>query len=228
MLSILFLGFLIGMQHALEADHVAAVSSLVARESSVGRAVRHGTVWGIGHTVTLMGFAGAAVLLNAAIGHDMALWLERGVGVMLVALGGHLLYRLWRDRIHFHTHRHADGKVHFHAHSHAGESGSHRLLGHDHTHARGIPFRTLLVGMMHGMAGSAALLVLSTAAVDEPALGMTYIVFFALGSVLGMALLSALIALPLALASRFLTLGSKVIQGAVGAGTVAFGVVILT
>lgn len=227
MLSMLFLGFLIGMQHALEADHLAAVSSIVARESSVGRIVRHGAVWGIGHTLTLMAFAGAALLLNLSIGAALAQWLEIGVGLMLIGLGGHLLYRLARERIHLHRHRHRDGIVHIHAHSHAGEKGAHDRLAHEHAHPKRLPVRTLLVGMMHGMAGSAALLVLSAAAIDSPPLGLAYVALFGIGSVVGMALLSAAIAVPIAYSARFLTWGNRVLQGAVGAGTVALGVVVL-
>ncbi len=103
MTSILFLGLFIGMHHAIEADHIAAVASIAARQSSVRRIVTHGVVWGLGHTITLMVFAGAAMYLNLAVGGQLSMWLEAGVGVMLMALGGHLLYRLYRDRIHFHA-----------------------------------------------------------------------------------------------------------------------------
>ncbi|MEK9722908.1 MAG: hypothetical protein VW405_05415, partial [Rhodospirillaceae bacterium] len=178
MLGTLFLGLLIGMQHALEADHIAAVASLASRQTSARRVVAHGAVWGIGHTLTLMGFAGAALFLNLTVGDALSSYLEAGVGVMLVGLGGHLLYRLARDRIHFHMHRHGDGVVHFHAHSHRGEDGAHRNSEHDHRHPRSLPVRTLLIGMMHGMAGTAALLVLTTTSVADPWLGIAYIALF--------------------------------------------------
>jgi len=197
MTSVLFLGLLIGMQHALEADHIAAVSSIAARQSSVRRIVVHGAVWGIGHTLMLMAFAGAAIFMDMAIGERLASWLEGAVGVMLVVLGGHLLYRLIRDRVHFHAHRHDGGIVHFHAHSHRGESRDHEVSPHAHDHPRGLPVRTLLVGMMHGMAGSAALLILSATAVDSPGLGFAYVILFGIGSVAGMAALSAVIAVPI-------------------------------
>jgi len=222
-MSILLLGLLIGMQHALEADHVAAVASIAARQSSVARIVRHGAVWGIGHTLTLMLFAGAAVLLDLAIGEAIAGWLEAVVGVMLIGLGGHVLYRVWRDRVHFHQHRHGDGAVHFHAHSHAGEGRAHDPDTHEHEHPRGLPVRTLLVGMMHGMAGSAALLILTASTVQSPLLGFGYIVLFGLGSVLGMAALSALIAVPLAYSARALTRLNTVLQVSVGLATMVLG-----
>jgi high-affinity nickel permease len=228
MLSILSLGFLIGLRHALEADHIAAVTSLAARESSSKRIIAHGAVWGLGHALTLMAFAGVAILLDFSIRESLARWLEYGVGLMLMLLGGHLLYRLYKDRIHFHTHRHNDGKTHFHAHSHAGQSGEHSEVDHDHDHPRGLPVRTLLVGMMHGMAGSAALLVLSATTAASPTLGLLYVALFGIGSIIGMALLSTAIALPFVYTARFLTWGNRLLQGVVGLGTVTLGALLLT
>src|SRR5260370_28086155 len=98
MFAILGLGFLLGMQHALEADHIAAVSSIAARRSHVGDIVKHGLTWGLGHTVTLFVFAGAAILLGQVISEDLARPLETAVGIMLVALGTHVLWPLSRDR----------------------------------------------------------------------------------------------------------------------------------
>ncbi|MBF0247948.1 MAG: urease accessory protein [Alphaproteobacteria bacterium] len=224
MLSFFTLAFLIGMQHALEADHVAAVSSMAARQTSVRRIVQSGAVWGLGHTLTLSVFAGAAVILGLAIGDSLAGWLEFAVGVMLMGLGGHVLHRLWRDRVHFHAHRHADAGMHFHAHSHAGERREHARSRHDHDHARAFPVRALLVGMMHGMAGSAALLVLAASTAPTGESGLLYVVVFGSGSILGMAALSLAIAVPLALSARFLTWGNRTLQAATGVATMALGV----
>ena len=105
MFGILGLGFLLGMQHALEADHIAAVSSIAARRSHVGDIVKHGLTWGLGHTLTLFVFAGAAILLGHAIPESIARPIETAVGIMLVGLGAHVLWRLWRDRVHFHQPR---------------------------------------------------------------------------------------------------------------------------
>src|SRR5215212_1054133 len=124
MFGIAGLGFLLGMQHALEADHIAAVSSIAARRTHVGDIVKHGLTWGLGHTVTLFAFAGAAILLGHAIPEDLTQPIEGAVGLMLVGLGAHVLWRLWRDCVHFHSHAHGDGTMHLHAHSHAGESAS--------------------------------------------------------------------------------------------------------
>jgi hypothetical protein len=222
MFGILGLGFLLGMQHALEADHIAAVSSIAARRSHVGDIVKHGLTWGLGHTLTLFAFAGAAILLGHAIPEQFARPLETAVGIMLVGLGAHVLWRLWRDRVHFHQHGHGDGTVHLHAHSHAGETVTHARAAHSHAH--GFRWRTLLVGLMHGMAGSAALLVLTVSQASSPAAGLGYIALFGVGSMIGMGLLSTLIAVPLAVSARWLTWANSGLQGGVGIVTIAIGI----
>jgi High-affinity nickel-transport protein len=222
MIGILSLGFLLGMQHALEADHIAAVSSIAARRSHVGDIVKHGLTWGLGHTMTLFVFAGAAILLGQAIPEHLARPLETAVGIMLIGLGAHVLWRLWRDRVHFHAHGHGDGTVHIHAHSHAGETRTHARAPHTHSH--GFRWRTLLVGLMHGMAGSAALLVLAVSQAASPAAGLAYVALFGIGSMIGMGALSTVIAVPLVLSARWLTWANSGLQCTVGIVTIAIGV----
>jgi high-affinity nickel permease len=220
--GILGLGFLLGMQHALEADHIAAVSSIAARRVDVGDIVKHGLTWGLGHSLTLFAFAGAAILLGHAISEHYARPIETAVGVMLVGLGAHVLWRLWRDRVHFHRHGHGDGTVHFHAHSHAGETVCYARAAHAHAH--GFRWRTLLVGLMHGMAGSAALLVLAVSRASSAAAALGYVALFGVGSMVGMGALSAVIAVPLAVSARWLSWANGGLQGAVGLITIAIGV----
>ena len=222
MFGILGLGFLLGMQHALEADHIAAVSSIATRRSHVTDIVKHGLTWGLGHTLTLFAFAGAAILLGRAIPETIARPMETAVGAMLIGLGAHVLWRLWRNRVHFHKHDHGDGTVHFHAHSHAGETAPHVRTAHAHEH--GFRWRTLLVGLMHGMAGSAALLVLAVSQTSSPVVGLGYVALFGVGSMIGMGALSMVIAVPLAVSARSLTWANRGLQGAVGLVTVAIGI----
>jgi ABC-type nickel/cobalt efflux system permease component RcnA len=210
------------MQHALEADHIAAVSSIAARRTDIGDIVKHGLTWGMGHTLTLFAFAGAAIVLGRAISERFAQPLETAVGLMLIGLGAHVLWRLWRDRVHFHAHRHGDGTVHIHAHSHAGESVAHSRAAHAHAH--GFRWRTLLVGLMHGMAGSAALLVLAISQASSPIIGLGYVALFGIGSMVGMGALSMVIAVPLVVSARRLTFANRTLQGAVGMVTVAIGI----
>ena len=184
---------------------------------------RHGLTWGFGHTLTLFVFAGAAILLGRAIPEHVARPLETAVGIMLVGLGAHVLWRLWRDRVHFHRHGHGDGTVHFHAHSHAGETAPHARAPHAHAH--GFRWRTLLVGLMHGMAGSAALLVLAVSQAASPAhrARLCRAVRDRLDDRHGLRL-STVIAVPLAVSARWLTWANRGLQGAVGAVTIAIGV----
>ena len=222
MFGILGLGFLLGMQHALEADHIAAVSSIAARRTDIGDIVKHGLTWGLGHTLTLFIFAGAAIVLGHVIPQQLAEPLETAVGAMLVGLGANVLWRLWRDRVHFHLHGHVDGTKHIHAHSHLNETIPHPRSAHAHQH--GFRWRSLLVGLMHGMAGSAALLVLAVSQVANPVYGMLYVALFGVGSMLGMGALSTAIAVPLAVSARWLTWTNRGLQGVVGTITVGIGV----
>src|SRR4051794_35997196 len=107
---------------------------------------------------------------------------------MLIGLGAHVLWQLSRDRVHFHKHGHGDGTVHFHAHRHASEICSNVRTSQLHEH--GFRWRTLLVGLMHGMAGSAALLVMAVSQASSPAVGLGYVALFGVGSMVGMGVLS--------------------------------------
>lgn len=222
MLAILGLGFVIGLQHAMEADHLAAVATIASRHSGAKEIVRHGLTWGLGHTLTLFALAGAAFLLGSAIPDSLAQVLEFAVGVMLVLLGAHLLWRLWRANVHLHVHQHGGDGPHLHVHSHQGEAAPHARSVHGHGHT-GFRWRTLLVGLMHGMAGSAALLLLAMTKVKDPARGLAYILVFGLGSMVGMGILSAVIAVPLALSARFITWANRGLQIAIGVCTVCLG-----
>ena len=218
--TILLLGLLLGMRHALDADHLAAVATLATRSRSVGQTMLQGVAWGAGHTLTLLLFGGTVLVLGLVLPERAALALELAVGIMLIALGAEVLYRLWRGRVHFHAHRHADGAAHFHAHAHPGE------LQHDpdrHQHSHGFPLRALLVGMVHGMAGSAALILLSLEALRTPAWGLAYIALFGIGSIAGMAALSVVIAIPMRLTSRHLDRAHGRLSALVGLGTVLLG-----
>lgn len=227
MTGILFLGLLIGMQHALEADHVAAVSSLCTDTQSVRRIAAHGAVWGLGHSLTLFIFAGAAVLLDLRFEETLAQMLECVVGVMLILLGGQVLYRLWRERLHFHTHHHSDGQTHFHVHSHLGENADHDPDHHVHAHANRLPLRTLVVGMVHGLAGSTALVILTATTVQEPIIGLLYVGLFGLGSIAGMTALSSLLAVPLAWTAQAFTWAHRSLQAVVGLVTIGVGIALL-
>jgi hypothetical protein len=194
-LSILFIGFLLGMKHATEADHLAAVATLATRQTSFAQTMVQGAAWGVGHTVTLMIFGGVVLALGKSIPENLAQSLELAVGVMLIVLGIDVLQRLARQKVHFHAHR----------------------------PARKAPLRALTVGMMHGMAGSAALILLTLQSVPSVALGFLYIALFGAGSIIGMATLSIAIAVPLRLSARRLAWMHNAMTLAIGAFSLGLG-----
>lgn len=225
MLSVLVLGLLLGLQHALDADHLAAVASLSTRGNGLRDAARQGAAWGVGHSVTLLVFGGAVLLLGGSIGPQMALVLEAAVGSMLIILGGDVLRQLWRRRVHFHVHSHG-ARHHFHAHSHpAGRD--HAGDPHRHRHDHGVPLRSLLVGVMHGMAGSAALIVLALGTTQSLWQGLAYIAVFGTGSVIGMTLLAVVVTLPLRWSARSLTWVHNGLTAMLGLFTLGLGTVLL-
>lgn len=233
-MSLLLLGFLIGLRHALEADHLAAVAALSSQATSARHAVRMGVVWGTGHTLSLFAVGSVVVVLDTSLPENFAHWLEFGVGVMLVLLGADVIRRIVRDRIHFHVHKHEDGVEHFHGHAHSRLAASTSAKppepghgSHQHAHQRGFPMRALVVGLIHGMAGSAALILLALTSVDSVWQALLYMLLFGLGSILGMAALSLVIALPLRLSARGLTLTHNTVQAALGLGTIAIGVALM-
>lgn len=194
--TLIAFGCLIGMQHALEADHLAAVAALSRSRSSRRALVLRGSAWGLGHTITLLSICSALWLFGGMISPRTEAVLELLVGVMIVLLGINVLYTLWRRRPHIHVHTHGQSVRHLHVHSHADETGAHGESGHDHSHERMGLSRALLVGMVHGAAGSAGLMVLAAAA-GTIAEAISYVLAFGIGSIAGMAALSFVVSYPL-------------------------------
>jgi hypothetical protein len=216
------LGFLFGLRHALDADHLAAVASLATRAKSATDILRMGLAWGLGHGVTLFVVCGIALAIGAGFTGQIAGALECLVGVMLVLLGGDVIRRAIRDRLHAHAHRHQDQSTHLHIHSHVQDS-DHAGSDHAHGHRQGLTGRAMAIGLMHGLAGSAALLLLSMGAMENAMMGMIYVALFGLGSMIGMGALSLTIALPLKRCANMVTWGYNGIHVAIGAGTIALG-----
>ncbi|MEE8236347.1 MAG: high frequency lysogenization protein HflD [Gammaproteobacteria bacterium] len=199
--TLLFFGCLVGMQHALEADHLAAVTAMAAGRTSRRALVLRGSFWGLGHTVTLLSICGVLLIFGGSISPRTEAGLEFAVAVMLVLLGASVLRRLWRQRPHFHIHQHSSGVRHIHAHSHSHNVTPHSLSAHHHEHHDLGLGRAVVIGMVHGAAGSAGLLVLAAAA-DSLVNAVAYVVAFAVGTILGMAALSFVASYPLGLLER--------------------------
>ena len=210
------------MRHALEADHFAAMATLANQGLTTRRAIRHGVAWGVGHTITLFAFGVIVLLMDQVIPERLAEILEIVVGGMLILLGIDVLWRAYKNRVHYHLHKHDNQSPHFHAHSHAGE-GEHARSPHQHGHDRDFPLRALLIGLIHGMAGSAALILLTLDSVPTIGLGLAYIALFGIGSIVGMGLLSMIISIPIRASSKRLTWLHNGLQFAIGTCTLGIG-----
>ena len=201
-ISVLLIGFLLGLQHAVEADHLAAVSTIVSEKKSLLSASIVGGFWGVGHTISLFAVGLAVILLKLQIPASFETTIEACVGVMLVLLGVNAIRKLFAaETFHAHTHAHGEREhVHFHIHEEK-QAGSHHRFGP----------RSIFIGMLHGLAGSAALMLLLIPTISSPALALVYILVFGFGSILGMMAMSFLIGLPLHFtASRFKLINSGI------------------
>lgn len=179
LLVVLGIGFLLGLRHAFEPDHLAAVSTLATRQGRLRDAAGLGIAWGVGHTVSIAVVALVVMALGVHLPPRFGLIGDLAVSALLIVLGSTVLLRYWRGRWHLHAHVH-DGTAHLHLHSHSqGPS-------HEHGHPRWDTRRALGFGLAHGMAGSAAVLVLIVAAAATAAAQVAYIAAFGLGTIAGM------------------------------------------
>ncbi len=223
-LAILGLGLVFGLKHATEVDHVIAVSAIVSEHRSFLRAALVGGVWGIGHTISLVLVGVVVLALRVTIPEQISGWLEFCVALMIIGLGVAAFARALRRRsdIHVHKHRH-DELAHAHVHFHEQET-EHAVLTNSHSHAiRRVGLKPLLVGAMHGLAGSAALTLLVLTQIESTALGLLYLAVFGVGSIVGMLLMSGLIALPFIFSARKLTGIHYGLQAAAGVFSIVFG-----
>ena len=206
-LSVLLIGFLLGLQHAVEADHLAAVSTIVSEKKSIFAASIVGGLWGLGHTISLFIVGLAVIFLKLRISESAEAKLEAVVGGMLVLLGLNALRKLFSSKeIHVHAHDHGINEhLHFHEHDEKAQEASHHRFSP----------RSVVIGMVHGLAGSAALMLLVVPTITSPALAMLYILIFGIGSIGGMMVMSLLIGLPIHFtANRFAILNKSIRFGA--------------
>lgn len=246
-LSLLAFGFFLGMRHATDADHIIAVSTIVSRERNLRGAAWIGGLWGLGHTLTVLAVGGAIILFGVVIPPKVGLAMEFAVAVMLVSLGLftlHSVTRQIREQVtyqlagqhphgqggdaHLHTHVHGD-YIHAHRHGHGHTDHGHaeddtpparldRLLGGLRPYAL---IRPLVVGVVHGLAGSAAVALLVLAAVREAAWAVAYLAVFGLGTLVGMMLITSALAVPMVLGggrSPALGIFMRVASGALSLG----------
>ncbi len=221
--GLLLLGLITGLRHSMEADHIAAVSTIMAaseRQKRLRRAPMLGAFWGLGHTASLFAAGLVVLLLAVSIPQKVSSTLEFGVGVMLVFLGaatltgfntGKFVRGVFSRHTHEHVHIHEDtGVVHSHEHDH-----------HDHSHGH----KSLIVGMVHGMAGSGALMLVVLSTISSVPLGLAYIAIFGAGSIASMAAMTTLIGLPFSRAKQYnlgkiLKYAAAVVALLIGAGLI--------
>ena len=216
-------GFILGLRHALDPDHLVAVSTIVSEHRSVARSSLVGAFWGLGHTASLLAISVVLLLLRASIPEHITVWMEVPVAGMLITLGVAATWRAMRERgwqIHTHTHAHKEAGPHTHLHVHTGDEHSHR-----HRLFR-IGRRPFIVGMVHGVAGSAALTLAVLTTIPSVALGLIYITVFGIGSIGGMLLMSAMIGLPFAVTARRFSILNGGIRLFAGLFSILFGLVL--
>jgi ABC-type nickel/cobalt efflux system permease component RcnA len=223
--ALLGLGLVFGLKHATDVDHVVAVSTIVSEHRSVFRSALVGGLWGVGHTTSLVVVGGIVLVFRAEIPAPVANWLEFGVALMIIGLGLLAMTRVLRRRSDVHLHKHShDGQSHVHIHFHEATSRHGHGQSSAHTHAvSAIGIKPVLVGTMHGLAGSAALTLLVLTQIKSAWLGLLYLAVFGVGSIVGMLLMSGLIGLPFALTSRNLSGLHHRLQAAAAALSIAFG-----
>jgi hypothetical protein len=215
--TLLSLGFVLGLRHALDADHIAAVSTMLASRPSLKTSSTVGFFWGLGHTLTLFALGVAVIALNVRLPAPFATACEFGVGIMLVVLGLSLARRMYRERWHLHSHDH-EGERHLHFHRH-GTSAA-----HEHPHWFQGAVRPLIVGMVHGLAGSAALLIVVLPSVTTVTQGLSYILVFGLGSIVGMMLLGLVLTVPVVWSMGGAQRGLFALQAFACVASIALGV----
>jgi ABC-type nickel/cobalt efflux system permease component RcnA len=199
LLSIVALGFVLGIKHAIEPDHVIAVSTIASQSKKLFRSSLAGVFWGIGHTATLFIVGIILIVMKDKIPEKWAMSLEFLVGIMLVYLGITTLRSFKNKHVHKTEH---DGEEHKHFHSHK-PNGEHE---HTHQHNNVDYFRSMLIGLVHGLAGSGAMVLLTMSTVKSVWEGAIYILVFGAGTVIGMLFFTTIIGLPFVLSAKKLSL----------------------
>jgi high-affinity nickel-transport protein len=249
-LVILAIGFFLGMRHATDPDHVVAVSTIVSREKSIPRAGWIGVLWGVGHTITILVVGAAIILFGFVIPPRLGLALEFSVALMLILLGvlnltgamkwiSHKLSPTHPDlcssRAEEHSHLHFHGgKIHVHPHSHQG-STQHHAKEVDPPHWLAEPFvklgwfhslRPLLVGIVHGLAGSAAVALLVLGTIHDARWAIFYLLLFGIGTIIGMMLITLAFAVPVTVAGNRFAWVSRTMVTGTGVLSLVFGLVV--
>ncbi|MBA9025561.1 HoxN/HupN/NixA family nickel/cobalt transporter [Peribacillus huizhouensis] len=215
-LSILALGFVLGIKHAIEPDHIIAVSTIASQSKKLLRSSLAGVFWGIGHTATLFIVGIILIFMKGEIPEEWAMSLEFLVGIMLVYLG--VTTFLSFKNIHIHEHEH-NREEHKHVHSHE-HSGQHE---HKHHQKKVSYLKSSLIGLVHGLAGSGAMVLLTMSTVQDVWEGAIYILIFGIGTVVGMLFFTTIIGIPFVFSAKKLSL-NKTFTQITGVVSTVFGI----
>jgi high-affinity nickel-transport protein len=240
-LSVILLGLLLGLQHATDPDHVAAVATIVSRRPRFLSGALIGALWGFGHTLTIVGVGVAIILLNLTISHTVGLSLELAVAVMLVLLGSFRLVWTFKGRDHVQSdhlraaHDHAAGPAfHSHTHTHDGIAHAHphlhpsrRLLEALQSVGGAQALRSVGIGIVHGLAGSAAVALLVLSTIKNPYWAAAYLLVFGAGTVLGMMGITAAMTVPFTLAVNRYAWLNRALAFGTGAVSLCLGVFLI-
>ncbi|WP_281889481.1 sulfite exporter TauE/SafE family protein [Paenibacillus sp. YYML68] len=216
LLSILSFGFILGIKHAIEPDHVIAVSTIASESRRLSRSSLAGVYWGIGHTLTLFLTGVLLILLKVEIPEKWAMSFEFLVGIMLVYLGVAAI-RSFRN-VHVHNHKHDEVEAHHHVHAHV-YNGEHAHTPHRHSSYG----KSMLIGFIHGLAGSGAMVLLTMSTVSTAWEAALYIAVFGAGTVAGMLFFTTVIGIPFVLSTGKRVLNRALTQ-VTGAVSALFGV----
>lgn len=253
--AVLALGFFLGMRHATDADHVVAISTIVARQRSLRGALPIGVLWGLGHTFTILLVGGAILLFGVVIPPRLGLGMEFSVALMLIVLGALNVRGVIREArslaqqhaapleavdgvegvvavaasaqgpsllllqgSHAHAHAHGHGHIHAHGHGLSHTQGESAVRG---------SLRPLFIGIVHGMAGSAAVALLVLGAINDSMLGLVYLLVFGVGTIAGMVLITCAVAVPLAVAAPRFASFQRVLAVTTGLASVVLGAMLV-
>ena len=227
--AILAIGMLLGLKHATDADHVVAVATFATEHGNVWRGMWVGASWGLGHTTPLLVLGIVILLVKEALlsrYEDVAPVLEFGVGIMLVFLGAQVFYNLRRGTLHTHAHQHG-GHAHLHVHATHREgsepgngNGLHEVLRPQ------FRLKSYAIGIVHGLAGSAAVMLVLLPEIEVFWVGLGYLVVFGVGTIASMALITIALGVPFALTTRARQ-WQRSIAGVAGAASLLFGLALM-
>ena len=230
-IAVIILGFLLGLKHATDADHVVAVGTIVSEYRNAFKSLWIGASWGLGHTAPLL-ILGIVILLLKSVVMDfyegVAHYFEFGVALMLVFLGLQVYWNLRKKDLHVHEHAH-DGDSHMHIHgTHSSVEDPSIETGHALFNP-GRPFfrlKSFVIGFIHGMAGSAAVMLVLLPTIDSFMTGLFYLILFGVGTVFSMALITILLSVPFVLGANNRRI-TAVINGVAGSASILFGLLLM-